>query len=70
MVRSGGIVWRTNTQQVGELVDSPIQIVEYERYTWICSVCGETQRAHWSPEIVPGQDIGITLQSFLGWINN
>jgi transposase len=51
-------------------VDSPIQIVEYERYTWICSVCGETERAHWSPEIVPGQDIGITGQAFLGWINN
>jgi transposase len=36
----------------------------------ICSVCGETQTADWSPEIVPGQDIGIRLQAFLGWINN
>ncbi|WP_187289505.1 hypothetical protein [Trichormus azollae] len=56
-------------------MDRPIQIVEYERYTWICSVCGETQRAHWSPEIVPGQDIGIiplfqktqNLNEFLTW---
>ena len=51
-------------------MDRPIQIVEYERYTWICSVCGEIQRAHWSPEIVLGQDIGITLEAFLAWINN
>jgi transposase len=61
---------KIQTQQVGELVDRPIQIVEYERYTWISSVCGEIQRAHWSPEIVLGQDIGITLEAFLGWINN
>ena len=61
---------KVETQQLGELMDRPIQIVEYERYTWMCSVCGETQRAHWSPEIVPGQDIGITLEAFLGWINN
>jgi transposase len=33
-------------------------------------MCGETQRADWSPEIVLGQDIGIRLQAFLGWINN
>jgi transposase len=33
-------------------------------------VCGETQTADWSLEIVPGQDIGIRLQAFLGWINN
>ena len=60
------------TQQVGELVDRPMEIVEveYQRYTCICSVCRETQTADSSPEIVPGQDIGIRLQAFLGWINN
>jgi transposase len=57
-------------QQVAQLVESPIEIVEYQRYTCICSECGETQTADWSPEIVPGQDIGIRLQAFLGWINN
>ena len=45
---------RMETQQVGELVDRPMEIVEYERYTCICSVCGETQTADSSPEIVPG----------------
>ena len=73
MVSSGGIIWRTNKNPnttSRDLVDRAIQIVEYKRYTWICSVCGERQRAHWSPEIVPGQDIGITGQGVLGWINN
>nr|WP_187289487.1 hypothetical protein [Trichormus azollae] len=40
------------------------------QWKWIWSVCREIQKAHWSPEIVPGQDIGITGQAFLGWINN
>jgi len=61
---------KIDTQQVAQLVESPIEIVEYQRYTCICSECGETQTADWSPEIVPGQDIGIRLQAFLGWINN
>lgn len=61
---------RIETQQVAQLVDRPIEIVEYSRYTWICRKCGETQTADWSAEIVPGQDIGIRLQAFLGWINN
>nr|MDZ8007098.1 hypothetical protein [Nostoc sp. DedSLP05]MDZ8101552.1 hypothetical protein [Nostoc sp. DedSLP01] len=26
--------------------------------------------ASWSPDIVPGQDLGIRLQAFLGWVNN
>ena len=61
---------KIETQQVAQLVDRPIEIVEYQRYTCICSECGETQTADWSPEIVPGQDIGIRLQAFLEWINN
>ncbi|MHC5730649.1 MAG: IS66 family transposase, partial [Nostoc sp.] len=39
-------------------------------YTCICRECGQTQTADWSPDIVLGQDIGIRLQAFLGWINN
>ena|SRR6476469_1760468 len=61
---------KIDTQQVAQLVESPIEIVEYQRYTCICSECGETQTADWSAEIVPGQDIGIRLQAFLGWLNN
>ncbi|WYL97252.1 MAG: IS66 family transposase [Gloeotrichia echinulata IR180] len=61
---------KIETQQVAQLAERPIEIVEYHRHTCICSRCGEAQAADWSPDIVPGQDIGIRLQAFLGWINN
>jgi len=44
--------------------------VEYHRQTCICKNCGAAEVADWSPEIVPGQDIGIGLQAFLAWMNN
>jgi transposase len=61
---------KIETQQVAQLVASPIEIVEYQRYTCVCGKCGEKQAADWSPEMVPGQDMGVRLQSFLGWMNN
>jgi transposase len=61
---------KIETQQVAQLVEKPIEIVEYQRYTCICRQCGETQTADWSAALVPGQDLGIRLQAFLGWINN
>ena len=57
---------KIETQQVAQLVERPIYIVEYQKYTCICSQCGEKQAADWSSEIVPGQDLGIRLQAFLG----
>ncbi len=61
---------KIETQQVAQLVNKPIEIVEDQRSTCICSKCGAKKIADRSPEIVPGQDIGIRLQAFLGWINN
>ena len=57
-------------QSVAQLVERPIEIVEYQRYTCVCECCGNIQTASWSPDIIPGQDLGIRLQSFLGWVNN
>ena len=34
---------KIETQQVAQLVEKPIEIVEYQRYTCICSGCGERQ---------------------------
>ena len=51
-------------------MDCPIEIVEYQRQTCVCLGCGNWQVADWSSDIVPGQDIGIKLQAFLGWMNN
>lgn len=61
---------KIETQQVAQLVERPIEIVEYQRHTCVCSRCGNKQAAEWSGDIVPGQDIGIKLQAFLGWVNN
>jgi transposase len=52
------------------LVERPIEIVEYHRHTCVCCGCGNEKAADWSWDIVPGQDIGIKLQAFLGWVNN
>jgi transposase len=65
-----GVPIKVETQQVAQLVERPIEIVEYHRYTCVCHACGNSQTADWSSKIVPGQDLGIRLQGFLGWINN
>ena len=57
-------------QQVAQLVERPIEIIEYQRQTCKCDHCGNLQTAEWSPDIVPGQDLGIKLPAFLGWVNN
>jgi transposase len=61
---------KIETLALAQLAERSIEIVEYHRHTCICSQCGEAQTADWSSDIVPGQDIGIRLQAFLGWINN
>lgn len=61
---------KIEVQQVAQLVERPIEIVEYHRHTCICFGCGNEKAADWSLDIVPGQDIGIKLQAFLGWVNN
>ena len=61
---------KIETQQVAQLVERPLEIVEYQRHTCVCERCGNLQTEDWSLDIVPGQDIGVRLQAFLGWINN
>jgi transposase len=61
---------KVEKQQVAQLVERPIEIVEYHRYTCVCESCGQKVTASWSPDIVPGQDLGLRLQGFLGWLNN
>ncbi|BDA70058.1 Transposase IS66 [Calothrix sp. PCC 7716] len=61
---------KIETQQVAQLVERPIEIVEYHRHTCLCGNCGTEQTADWSINMVPGQDLGINLQALLGWMNN
>lgn len=61
---------KVEIQQVAQLVERPIEIVEYHRHTLSCRHCGTLQSGNWSPDIVPGQDLGVRLQAFLGWMGN
>ncbi|BAY91235.1 MULTISPECIES: IS66 family transposase [unclassified Tolypothrix] len=61
---------KVEKQSVAQLVERPIEIVEYQRHTCQCEYCGNIQTASWSQDIIPGQDLGISLQAFLGWANN
>ena len=58
------------TQEVAQLVDKPIEIVEYHRMSCRCQKCGMVTSASWSSEMIPGQDLGVKLQAFLGWLGN
>ncbi|MBE9008417.1 IS66 family transposase [Fortiea sp. LEGE XX443] len=61
---------KVEKQSVAQLVERPIEIVEYQRHTCQCEYCGNIQTASWPQNIIPGQDLGISLQAFLGWVNN
>lgn len=61
---------KVEKQQVAQLVARPIEIVEYHRHSCQCQHCGTIQTADTAPEIIPGQDLGLRLQGFLGWIGN
>ncbi|MFN6453009.1 MAG: IS66 family transposase [Nostoc sp. EfeVER01] len=61
---------KVEKQSVAQLVERPIEIVEYQRHTCVCECCGKVQTATWPEDIIPGQDLGIRLQAFLGWANN
>lgn len=57
-------------QQVAQLVEKPIEIVEYQRHTCECVQCKQISSAPWPETIVPGQDLGVNLQGLLGWLGN
>ena len=61
---------KVEKQQVAQLVERPIEIVEYHRHSCQCQHCGAIQSADWSPAMIPGQDLGVRLQAFLGWMGN
>lgn len=57
-------------QQVAQLVERPIEIVEYQQHCCQCTHCGEVHIAAWPSSIVPGQDLGVSLQALLVWLGN
>lgn len=63
-------VVKVETQQVAQLVERPIEIVEYQRHHCRCLTCGRTALEDWPAEILPGQDLGVRLQALLVWLGN
>ena len=57
-------------QQVAQLVERPIEIVEYQQQSCQCAHCGQVHTAVWPESIVPGQDVGVSLQALLVWLGN
>ncbi len=58
------------TQQVAQLLEKPIEIVEYHRHRCQYRRCGAVTSWSWSSDLIPGQDLGVKLQAFLGWLGN
>lgn len=52
-------------QQVAQLVELRIEIVEYQQHSCQCLNCGRGTTAAWPVSIVPGQDLGVSLQALL-----
>lgn len=61
---------KVETQQVAQFVGNPIEIIEYQGFHSQCSHCGEVCAADWNDSIIPGQDLGLSLQALIGWLGN
>lgn len=56
--------------QVAQLVERPIEIVEYQRHPCQCQECGGIAKAEPPSGFMPGQDLGFQLQGLLSWLDN
>lgn len=61
---------RVQVQQVAQLVEHPIEVVEYQQHSCECVDCGQIHTASWPESIVPGQDLGVSLQALMVWLGN
>lgn len=55
-------------QQVAQLVERPIEVVEYHQLRCRCSGCGQESSGEWPLRVIPGQDLDAGLQALLGWL--
>ena len=71
----GGNHWEKNSlweqsHVVAQLVEKPIEIVEYKQECGYCADCGSKVVAALPKEVVVGQDLGVSLQAMLGWMSH
>ena len=59
-----------HSQVVAQLVERPIEVVEYRQQCTHCKDCGHKVVAPLPPDVVPGQDLGVSLQAMLGWMSH
>lgn len=57
-------------QVVAQLVERPIEVVEYRQKCAYCLECGSFVQGKLPAEVVPGQDLGVSLQAMLGWMSH
>lgn len=55
-------------QQVAQLVERPIEVVEYRQRWCRCNSCGQESAGAWPTRVIPGQDLDAGLQALLGWL--
>jgi transposase len=55
-------------QQVAQLVERPIEVVEYHQLRCRCHSCGQESSGAWPTRVIPGQDFDASLQALLGWL--
>ncbi|MCL2926223.1 MAG: hypothetical protein MGG11_10590 [Trichodesmium sp. MAG_R03] len=72
---SGGNHWKsggatTRSYQVAQLVEHPIEIVEYRQVQRFCSQCGEQVSGELSELVIPGQDLSANLQAMPIWLGH
>jgi hypothetical protein len=61
---------RQRTLIVAQLVERPIEIVEYKQECAYCADCGGQVLGVLPEDVVPGQDLGVSLQAMLGWMSH
>lgn len=57
-------------QEVAQFAARPIEVVRYERGICRCQGCGYDSTAALPPTVIPGQDLGVSLQAMLVWLSH
>lgn len=64
-----GSLWE-RSHIVAQLVEKPIEIVEYKQEWGYCADCGNKVSGILPKGVVAGQDLGVGLQAMLGWMSH
>lgn len=60
----------TRSYVVAQLVERPVEIVEYQQVRKICTRCGSVAAGVLPDEVIPGQDLSASLQGMLVWLGH